>query len=122
MNEKNPKQILVIEDESAVSKAIQDVLEIQGYEVCVAGNGAEALELLKKSGTLPCLILLDLMMPRMNGWEFLDIQKADPELSKIPVVICSAYKESATAIKPSAVIIKPVQRNTLLQTVQSFCA
>jgi CheY-like chemotaxis protein len=116
------KNILVIEDETPVREAICDVLEIQGFNVTSAADGQAALEYLNSTEQLPCMILLDLMMPRMNGWQFLDQHQADPRLSSIPVVLCSAYKESAAAIKTAAVITKPLQRNTLLQIVNDFCA
>lgn len=119
------KNVLVIEDELEVREAIRDVLELQGYNVMLAADGFEAVETiqsLKKVNRLPCMILLDLMMPKMNGWEFLDFHKSDTDISHIPVVICSAYKESAVAIKPAAVITKPIQRTSLLQAVGSFCA
>lgn len=104
------KTVLIIEDELVVREAMRDVLELQGYEVILAADGAEALALLKNKSKLPCVILLDLMMPHMNGWDFLDFQRTDKELSQIPIVICSAYKESAAAIKPSGLLDKPIQR------------
>lgn len=116
------KSVLIIEDEEAVRESIRDVLELQGYVVIAAGDGQTALEYLQLTDKLPCMILLDLMMPRMNGWQFLDQQRTDPKLSKIPVILCSAYKESAAAIKSAAMLTKPVQRHALLKTVENFCA
>src|ERR1044071_1184503 len=76
--------ILVVEDDSAIREVLTDVLESEGYQVLNAANGREAIQLLRSS-TLPCLILLDLMMPVMNGWQFRDEQRQDPLLAPVPV-------------------------------------
>lgn len=122
MSESECKNVFIVEDELVVREAMRDVLELQGYKVTLAADGHEAIQILKKMSPLPCLILLDLMMPKMNGWDFLDFHKSDELISQIPIVICSAYKESAVAIKPSGIITKPVQRASLLSTVGAFCA
>lgn len=116
------KNILIIEDEIAVRESIRDVLEIRGFNVVLAQDGVEAIQYLTSAEDLPCMIILDLMMPKMNGWQFLDYQRAHPKFSDIPVVLCSAYKESAVSIKSQAMLTKPVQRQALLQTVETFCA
>ena len=116
------KNILIIEDDSAVRQTIREILEIHGYCVFEAADGREGMERLREIAPEPCLVLLDLMMPVMNGWEFLDSQRSDPKLKDIPVVICTAYHESAKAIHPSAVVPKPVQLDQLLGAVQKFCA
>jgi CheY-like chemotaxis protein len=118
----NSKHVLIIEDDQAVRDTIQEVLEIQGYQVIAAANGKEGAELLKTSSPRPSVILLDLMMPVMNGWQFLDFQRSDPSLRNIPIVVCSAYKETAKAVKPNAFIEKPVQFNALLGAIKAFCA
>lgn len=116
------KKILLIEDEKAIQQMMQDVLELNGYEVHTATNGEEGIHRLRSLDPLPCLILLDLMMPGMNGWQFLDFQRTDPRLQNIPVVVCSAYKESARSIRPSAIVDKPVQLKSLLGAVEAFCS
>jgi CheY-like chemotaxis protein len=116
------KSVLIIEDDTAVRETIQEILEIQGYKVFSAANGKEGTEVLKTCVPSPSVILLDLMMPVMNGWQFLDIQRNDPKLRDIPVVICSAYKETARAVKPNAFIEKPVQFKALLGAIKAFCA
>lgn len=116
------KSILVIEDDQAVRQTIKDLLEIQGYQVYAASNGEEGASLLGTLAEVPCVILLDLMMPKMNGWQFLDLQRNHPIFKNVPVVICSAYEESAKAIRPTAFISKPIQLDALLSTVQKFCA
>lgn len=116
------KNVLVIDDDPAICQTMKDVLEIQGYEVVTASDGVEGIKALKSMSGLPCMILLDLMMPGMNGWGFLDFQKANPTYSKVPVIICSAYEASAKSIGTSPVLIKPVQLNSLMGAVKAFCA
>ena len=83
------KAILVIEDDPDTQDAICGLLEYSGYRAVGVGNGQEALDFLK-THTAPDVIVLDLMMPVMNGWEFRDFQSTDEALSKIPVVVISA--------------------------------
>ena len=116
------KNILVVEDDSSVRQIMQDVLEIEGYHVITAKDGKEGIERLRTLSPQPCLILLDLMMPETNGWKFLDFQRADPLLANIPVIICSAYYESAKTVRANAIVEKPVSLDTLLDTVHEFCA
>lgn len=116
------KNILIVEDEAAISSMMKDILELKGYNVFTASDGAEGIEHLKKLLPEPCVIILDLMMPKTNGWEFLDVQRSDPRLADIPVVICSAYTESAKAVKPHGFVPKPVQLKSLVNAVQAFCA
>jgi CheY-like chemotaxis protein len=116
------KNILVVEDEQPIRQMIQDVLELHGYNVFTAANGAEGLQRLSQIVPEPCLVLLDLMMPGTNGWQFLDVQRNDPKFADIPVVICSAYKESAKSIHPNGIIEKPIHLTELLGTVRKFCA
>lgn len=115
--------ILLIDDDRDVRESMKSVLEIQGYHVVTAVNGLEGVEKLKALDKLPCVILLDLMMPDVNGWQFLDMQSADPKLRDVPVVICSAYMETAKSIRTvDGFIPKPVQLNSLLGAVKAFCA
>jgi len=116
------KSILIIEDDAAICQTMKNILEIQGYQVFTANNGQEGVDQLKKIVPEPSLILLDLMMPGTNGWQFLDMQRNSPLFQNIPVVVCSAFEESAKSIKPSAFVPKPVQLKQLLDTVKVFCA
>lgn len=116
------KKILLIDDDPAICQTMQDVLEIYGYNIVSASDGLDGIKKLKEMESSPCLILLDLMMPGMNGWGFLDYQKSDPEYASIPVIICSAYEASAKSIGSSPVLIKPVQLSSLVGAVKAFCA
>lgn len=116
------KNILIIDDEDAIRESLKDVLELQGYNVTTAKDGKEGISTLSKMNQTPCMILLDLMMPGMNGWDFLDFQRSTPVYASIPVIICSAYEASARSIGTSPVILKPVKLNSLLDAVTAFCA
>ena len=83
------KAVLVIEDDPDTQDAICGLLEYSGYRAMGVSNGREALDFLK-THSAPNVIVLDLMMPVMNGWEFRDLQRADEDLARIPVVVISA--------------------------------
>lgn len=116
------KTVLVIDDDKAIRQTMKDVLEIYGYEVLTASDGKEGIAKLVAMKVLPCVILLDLMMPGMNGWGFLDFQKSNPTFSGVPVIICSAYENSAKSINSQNILIKPVQLESLVGAVKAFCA
>jgi CheY-like chemotaxis protein len=89
--------ILVIEDDAKIRFVIGERLREEGYTVAQAANGREALAYLQRANPLPCVILLDLMMPILNGWEFLRIRQHNPLFAPIPVVVISAARTFATA-------------------------
>jgi len=110
-------RLLLVEDEDVLRDSLQPFLEGHGYEVAIAENGRAALRKLE-SVPLPDLILLDLAMPVMNGWEFRLLQKDDPRLGVIPVVALSADASAqAAAISAQAYLRKPVAPNDLLATI-----
>jgi len=110
------KSILIVEDDKPIREMMKTLLEIEGYEVIATSNGKEGIDAMEKKGN-PSLILLDMMMPIMNGWDFLDIVRSNPKTSKLPVVIVSAYSETAKSLKPKAFVPKPVQYSTLLKAI-----
>jgi CheY-like chemotaxis protein len=85
--------ILIVEDNADLRDSLAELLQYEGYEVARAANGQEALRYLRECPP-PCLILLDLMMPVMNGWEFRKQQLLDPTLSSIPVAIVTGVRNS----------------------------
>jgi CheY-like chemotaxis protein len=116
------RQILVVEDDAATSAAVSIVLRRQGYQVETACDGAEALARLG-AGLRPALIVLDLVMPVMDGWAFRAAQLADPELAGIPVLVCSAADElprRADLLRAAAVLSKPVEFAGLAHTVRTL--
>jgi CheY-like chemotaxis protein len=116
------KTIMVVDDDADVRDAVTDLLEGHGYAVIPASNGQEALDELK-AGEKPSLILLDVMMPIMDGQAFSAEQQADPELSDIPVVAFTAFGAALDKMKDmkvSARIEKPVQADELLDSVDRW--
>jgi two-component system response regulator MprA len=108
--------IVVVDDEETICETLKDVLEEEGFAVEIAGDGVEALELLRAMSVLPRMIILDLLMPRMDGNTVLTTMRADPALADIPVVISTSDPSRA----PSGVLImrKPVDLDMLLDTVR----
>jgi CheY-like chemotaxis protein len=113
--------VLIVEDEQDAREILAEFLELKGFHVVEASNGAEAWKFLQNNGP-PCLIILDINMPVMDGRQFRALQMRDPGLTKIPVVVVSALGSSATAdLGATAVIRKPIDVATLLQIVESNC-
>jgi CheY-like chemotaxis protein len=119
-------RVLVVEDDDELRLALKDSLVAEGYEVATAANGAEALEVLRKDEEhQPSVILLDLMMPVMNGWQFITAQKDDPKLAGIPVVVLSAvgsYVQNVAPLDVAAFMRKPFELDALLETIHQHCA
>jgi CheY-like chemotaxis protein len=110
--------VLIVEDDEAVREAMREALEEEGYPTLSAADGERALELLAK-GPRPRLILLDLMMPVMNGWELLKVLRASAALARIPVVILSSASGSpAPHGVPS--VKKPISVQSLLRLVDEY--
>ena len=91
------KSILVIDDDEVILLALQAIIEKENFRVFTATNGQEALEVLTEMPR-PCVILLDLMMPVMDGWEFLDVKKKNPTYSSIPTIVISAFSDQAKKV------------------------
>ena len=111
------KIILVVEDELDLLEVTRFALECEGFGVETARNGQEALELLR-AGARPGLVLLDLMMPVMNGWELLDEIARTPSLQGIPIVVLTAAG-SAGVPGAAAVLRKPLDLGLLIEAVES---
>jgi CheY-like chemotaxis protein len=115
--------ILVVEDNDDVREMMAVTLELEGHEVATAVNGRDALNKLHK-GEKPCLILLDLMMPVMNGWEFQYELEHDPDpaLREVPVVVVSAATaDMMRKTEAAAYLPKPIDLDRLLDVVVDFC-
>lgn len=115
--------IMIVEDDEPVRETLADILEYEGYSVYTACDGREALARLN-SGARPSLILLDLMMPRMNGWEFRMEQLRSQELSGIPVAILSGafdVRVQAALLGVREFLGKPIEVQELLELVGRFC-
>jgi CheY-like chemotaxis protein len=117
------RTILVVDDDPDVRDAISNVLADEGYQVTSAGNGREALERLHQQ-IRPSLILLDMVMPDMDGWRFKMELKKEPELAAIPVVILSAHgnvRDAALALGAADYLRKPLRMESLLEIAERYC-
>ncbi len=109
-------RLLVVDDELSILEALQDILSLEGYEVVTAYNGAEGLRRIEEQR--PDLVLLDLMMPVMDGREMLRRVREDPALKDLPVVVMSAGRiAEAERRAASATLAKPFDLDHLLQTL-----
>jgi CheY-like chemotaxis protein len=113
--------ILIVEDDPEIRETLKEIIELEGYSALTASDGQKALDLLRGMATRPCLVLLDLMMPVMNGWELLEHRERDLSLASIPVVVISAAGDRAQKASATAHIKKPVDIDVLLKTVHQFC-
>jgi CheY-like chemotaxis protein len=113
--------ILVVDDDPELNASIRYALLDEGYEVLTAANGREALNLLKNPASYPSVIVLDLMMPIMNGWQVLDIIARDRSLQKIPIILMSAYFGDRFVGDPYTMLPKPFSLDALLDMVAHHC-
>jgi CheY-like chemotaxis protein len=110
--------VLVVDDDDAIRECVAEALAFEGFGVVEARNGRVALDLLDREH--PDVILLDLMMPVMNGWEFREEQKRRPTVAAIPVIVVTATMNPN--IEADRVLTKPLSLDTLLATVHQFVA
>jgi CheY-like chemotaxis protein len=110
--------ILVVDDDDDIREAMRDALEDEGYNVETASDGAQALDRLRAMPNEPCLVLLDLMMPVMDGWTFLAERNQDPRLAGIPITIVSAARNVPPDVQCLA---KPISQDRLLDEVHRHC-
>ena len=118
------ERVVIVEDDDLIRESLLEVLADNGYEAIGACDGRDALEKLSALDAPPCLIVLDLMMPGMDGREFRRVQLADPALSTIPVVVISAFRDLddiAKELAPAAHFKKPLKLQDFLQIIQTHC-
>lgn len=111
--------ILIVEDDRDIRDVLAEILAEEGYQILVAEDGAEGLKRLAENPP-PDLILLDLMMPRMDGYQFREEQRKNPEWSPIPLVLLTAGVETSdkiTALGALDVVRKPVKIDFLLDLI-----
>ena len=118
MSASNGKTILVVDDDQDIRDTLTELLQEEGYAVVRASHGGEALCALRELPS-PSLILLDLMMPVMDGWQFRTEQRKDPALASIPVVVISATgkDEKVSALGAVQFLKKPIRLEQLLEAV-----
>ena len=113
--------VLIVEDDLDTREMLEQFLEIEGFRVKTAENGQRALECLNE-GCGACVILLDLMMPVMDGWQFRQEQARRADLADIPVIVVSAAgRDRIQKIQADAYVSKPIDLDELLGCVAQFC-
>jgi CheY-like chemotaxis protein len=113
--------VLIVEDDPELRHMMVQMLALEGFEPESAGDGLEALQMLRAPGPHPHVIVLDMMMPRMDGWEFCREQRRDPRLAHIPVVVLSAAPREWLQIPAAAVLSKPFDYDRLLAAIRTNC-
>lgn len=111
--------VLVVEDEVALRELMCEALSLSGYSVVGASNGKEALDAIAGIEHV-CLVVLDLLMPVMNGWELYSEMQSRPALARVPVVVHTS--EPAQAPDGARVLQKPTKLERLISVVQEYCA
>lgn len=117
------RPVLVVEDDPELRTIYQEVLQDGGFKVVAARDGLDALELLN-AGTMPCVLLIDLRMPRMTGWEFAEHVQSDARWRHLPLVVVAAYyriAEEAERLGASAWLQKPIDLGRLVSVVEDAC-
>jgi CheY-like chemotaxis protein len=113
--------VLIVEDDEDLREMMAQMLTLEGFEAVAVANGREALEYLH-AAEKPDVILLDLMMPVMDGWEFRRQQQADPALAPVPVIVLSALDQArASSLEAEAFLKKPLDFDRLLSLVRAYC-
>jgi CheY-like chemotaxis protein len=113
--------VLIVEDDEDLREMMAQLLTLEGFHTATVANGREALEYLHES-MKPDVILLDLMMPVMDGWEFRRQQQADPALAPVPVIVLSALDHGrGSDLEADAFLKKPLDFDRLLSLVRTYC-
>jgi CheY-like chemotaxis protein len=120
MSHSQLKTILVIEDDHDTRVSMRQQLEADGYFVFSAANGRQGIEILRRIKP-PCLVLLDYVMPVMDGAEFIAAMEGDAALHMIPVVVVTAFPDQAKPLVAKALVQKPIDLKTLLDVVHKYC-
>ncbi|BDG04713.1 response regulator [Anaeromyxobacter oryzae] len=113
------RTIVVVDDDTDLRETLGELLVEEGYDARLFENGRTALEFLRADGDDPDLILLDLMMPEMNGWQFREEQLRDARLKEIPVVVMTASRGlDANPITATEILYKPIGLGELIEAVE----
>lgn len=123
------RNVLIVDDDPSMRVMLSTLLSIQGFHAIAAEDGLEALHLLRamrhRAPKVPCLVLLDLMMPRLSGHGFRRAQLGDPIVAAVPVAVMSGMidvEERARSLGAVATLAKPLDVDNLLDVVRRFCA
>ena len=117
----SPEHILVVEDDKALRDSLREALELEGYAAVCVEHGEAALRHLA-TGARPCIIMLDLMMPVMDGWTFRQALLKDQSLASIPVIVMTAATPArVAAIAAQVILYKPLHMGKVMAVVQQHC-
>jgi CheY-like chemotaxis protein len=109
--------VLVVDDDQDIREAVVEAISDAGYTVAAAANGREALDAMRANR--PCVVVLDLMMPVMDGWEVVAQMDLDPTLAGVPVCVVSAHDKDPP--RNDAMLRKPVSLARLLAAIEQYC-
>src|SRR5687768_5109657 len=114
--------LLLVEDDDDIRDTLASILEARGFQVVAARHGRDAIDQIHKRGTRPALVLLDLLMPVMDGETFLSMQVSDPLLAQVPVVVLTAQLRMPEKVPETvrAVFTKPIALNQIIETVRQI--
>jgi CheY-like chemotaxis protein len=118
------RKILIVDDDIDIRELLAELLETRGFDVATAGNGREAIDLVRRMTNPPSVILLDLMMPIMDGYGFLEERKKDDTLASIPVAIITAGHgvDRDQLSSAAAIVRKPIDPMKLVNVIDSLRA
>jgi CheY-like chemotaxis protein len=112
--------VLIVDDDEAIREAMQTALETEGYETAIAAQGEEALTWLGEH-PFPGLVLLDLMMPIMDGWEVIDRLRQAGRLAEVPIVVITAFGRNLGSATGFPLLRKPIELADLMAAVDQHC-
>ena len=112
--------VLLVDDDEDLRDSIADLLRQRGYFVATAEDGHAALAIIA-AHEMPCVVLLDLVMPGMDGWKFLGIVQGDPAMAAIPIVIASAHAGTHAPSGTAGILRKPFDLDELFRVVEQHC-
>ena len=125
----SPGNVLIVEDDPDTREMVRQLLAMHGFYALAAADGLEALHLLRavrhRAPDAPCLVLLDLAMPRLSGKEFRRSQLGDPTVASVPIAVMSGasdLQQRAEAMGAVATLAKPLDINALIEVVKRYCA
>jgi CheY-like chemotaxis protein len=110
--------ILVVDDDPGIREALREALELEGYQVALAGTGSQALAMMESSP--PDLVLLDLMIPDLNGWQVIERMRRSPRLSGIPVFVVTAVPNASGLGPGCPIFTKPLKLDRMMRTIGAF--
>jgi CheY-like chemotaxis protein len=125
MREPATREIMIVEDDRGVREALSDLLRDEGYRVSGLSNGRDAMDELRARASVPSLIIVDLLMPIMDGGELCARLRLDPVLARIPVVVMSAdahLRRHAARLEVAAFLRKPLDIGKLLATIEAHAS